>query len=107
MKRAPLSHSRVFSDRDYAEAYARQHQGMAEKFGQEYRKKLSARRFVQGRIIDVGCGSGALGLVLAKRFVDSEIIGIDLSEPLIQLARKAAQESNLGDRLRFEARGIH
>lgn len=102
MKRASLSHSRVFDDKDYAEAYARQHQGMGEKFGQEYAKKLSARGFQQGRIIDVGCGSGATGLVLAERFVDSEVVGIDLSEPLLQLARRTAQDSDLGDRVSFE-----
>ncbi len=90
MKRAPLTHDRVFSDADYAAAYARQHQGMAVDLGQEYVKKLSARGFHQGRIIDVGCGSGATSLVLADSFVSCEIIGIDLSDPLLQLAREAA-----------------
>lgn len=102
MKRSPLTHSRVFSDEDYAEAYAHQHEGMAEKFGQEYAKKLSSRGFRQGRIIDVGCGSGVTNLVLAKSFMTSEIIGIDLSEPLFRLARKEAEHTTFGDRVRFE-----
>jgi ubiquinone/menaquinone biosynthesis C-methylase UbiE len=102
MKRAPLTHSRVFSDQDYAEAYARQHQGMAEKFGQEYAGKLVARGFHQGRIIDVGCGSGTTNLVLAERYVNSEIVGIDLSDPLLQLARTAAENTTFGQRVRFE-----
>lgn len=75
---------------------------MAEMFGREYTKKLLARGFQRGRIIDVGCGFGAVNLILAKQFVDSEIVGIDLSEPLLRLARKAAQEAGVGERVRFE-----
>jgi len=77
MKRAPLAHERVFNNEEYAETYARRHNKMAEMFGQEYARKLSARGFQKGRIIDIGCGFGATNLVLAKRFVDSEIVGID------------------------------
>jgi ubiquinone/menaquinone biosynthesis C-methylase UbiE len=75
---------------------------MAERFGQEYTKKLLARGFQQGRILDVGCGSGAMNLVLAQQFPDSEIVGIDLSEPLLHLAREGAEKASLGARVTFE-----
>ena len=102
MKRAPLAHDRVFGDEAEAEAYATGHNKMAERFGMEYAKKLSARGFRRGRILDVGCGSGAMNLVLAQRFPDSEIVGIDLSEPLLRLARENAGAANLGARVVFE-----
>jgi 2-polyprenyl-3-methyl-5-hydroxy-6-metoxy-1,4-benzoquinol methylase len=102
MKRSPLTHRRVFSDIEYAREYANQHKGMAEKFGKEYAKKLSVRGFQRGRIIDVGCGSGGTNQVLAESFIDSEIIGIDLSEPLLQLAREAIKNTPIDDRMRFE-----
>jgi ubiquinone/menaquinone biosynthesis C-methylase UbiE len=102
MKRAALSHAPVFEDEAEAEAYARGHSRMAERFGQEYGNKLSARGFQRGRILDVGCGSGAMNLVLAQRFPDSEVIGIDLSEPLLRLARDGAKAANLGARVVFE-----
>lgn len=102
MKRAGLAHDRVFSDGARAEAYARDHNKMAERFGTEYAQKLSARGFQQGRILDVGCGSGAMNLVLARRFPDSEIVGVDLSDPLLRLARDAVEAANLGKRLTFE-----
>jgi ubiquinone/menaquinone biosynthesis C-methylase UbiE len=102
MKRMPLTHDRIFSDEDYAESYAKQHWKMAEKFGQEYSQKLAARGFQRGKIIDVGCGFGATNLILAERFVDSEIIGIDLSEPLLGLARADARGAALEKRVRFE-----
>lgn len=102
MKRAPLKHEIVFSDKGYAEEYARQHGKMTERFGREYARKLSSQGFQRGRIIDVGCGSGATDLVLAKSFVDSEIVGIDMSEPLLSIAMETAQAANLGERVRFE-----
>jgi ubiquinone/menaquinone biosynthesis C-methylase UbiE len=102
MARTPLTHERIFSNEAYAESYARRHQKMAAGFGREYARKLSARGFQSGRIIDVGCGFGATDLVLAEQFVDSEIIGIDLSKPLLQVARKGAEAAHLGERVRFE-----
>jgi ubiquinone/menaquinone biosynthesis C-methylase UbiE len=102
MKRIPLTHERVFSNENYAESYAKQHWKMAEKFGQEYAGKLAAQGFKQGKIIDVVCGFGATNLVLAERFVDSEIVGIDLSEPLLQLAGTTAESKGLSGRVRFE-----
>jgi ubiquinone/menaquinone biosynthesis C-methylase UbiE len=102
MTRAPLTHDRVFSDEAEAEAYARGHNKMAERFGAEYAKKLSARGFQRGWILDVGCGSGATNRVLAQQFPDSQIVGIDLSEPLLRLAREGAGAANLGERVRFE-----
>ncbi|MEA3042179.1 MAG: hypothetical protein QOH47_17 [Sphingomonadales bacterium] len=58
-----------------------------------------AARLTRPRILDVGCGAGATSLALADALPDAEIIGIDLSEPLIAAARERA-----GDRtgLRFE-----
>jgi len=107
MKRAPLAHERVFYNEDYAETYARRHKKMSEMFGQEYAMKLSSRGFQKGRIIDIGCGFGATNLVLAKRLVDSEIVGIDLSEPLLRLARRAAEAANVGERVRYEKADVH
>lgn len=102
MKRLPLTHERVFSEENFAARYAKQHKKMAEKFGREYAGKLSSRGFQQGKIIDVGCGFGGTAIVLANRFPDGEIVGIDLSEPLLRRANQAAQIADLGDRVRFE-----
>lgn len=40
------------------------------------------------RILDVGCGSGMSTLALKNRFPDSEIIGVDLSNTMLESARK-------------------
>jgi ubiquinone/menaquinone biosynthesis C-methylase UbiE len=107
MKRSPLTHGRVFADEAFAERYAGRHRKMVEGFGSEYADRLVARGFYKGRIIDVGCGFGAMNIVLAHRFADSEIIGIDLSDPLLRLAKQSAQVADLGDRVRFEKADVH
>ena len=100
MKRSPSTHD--FNDEDSAEKYTKRHRRMAEKFGQEYSEKLSSRGFQKGRILDAGCGFGGTDIILAQNFPDSEITGIDLSEPLLQRASLAAQSANLDKRVRFE-----
>ena len=107
MKRSPLTHGRIFGDESFAERYAQRHQRMVERFGHEYAEKLVSRGFRGGRIIDVGCGFGGMNIVLAHRFIDSEIVGIDLSDPLLRLANRSAQAADLGDRARFEKADVH
>ena len=107
MKPSPLAHGRVFDDEAFAQRYAERHRKMVEGFGREYAEKLASRGFCGGRIIDVGCGFGGMNIVLAHRFVESEIVGIDLSDPLLRLANQSAQAADLSDRVRFEKADVH
>lgn len=102
MNRQPPRPERDFNDVAFAREYARRHQAMAERFGRDVAHKLSARGFRKGRIIDVGCGSGATALVLAEAFPESQVVGLDLSEPLLDIASRAAGAAALGERVRFE-----
>ena len=49
--------------------------------------KIDGEKFE--RIIDIGCGSGMSTLPLKKRFTESEIVGVDLSENMLDKARKS------------------
>ena len=102
MRRSSPTHQTTFNDKDFAEKYAKRHQKMAENFGKEYAEKLSSRGFQKGRILDAGCGFGGTDIFLAKKYPDSDIVGIDLSEPLLQKANLAAQAAELNERVRFE-----
>ena len=42
-------------------------------------------------ILDVGCGTGAAALCLARRVPEVQVMGIDRQEPLIELAEEIAQ----------------
>ncbi len=53
------------------------------------------------RVIDLGCGTGLLGLLLLQRQPELSVTGIDIQPAAIGLAEKAAAENGLTDRLTF------
>ncbi len=53
------------------------------------------------RLVDVGTGSGVIALTLAAEFPTAEIVGVDISEDALLLARENAERLNLADRVRF------
>mgnify|MGYP001548535819 CR=1 FL=1 len=46
-------------------------------------------------ILDIGTGSGCLALALAKEMPESNILGVDISENIIQLAKSNAKKLNI------------
>ena len=53
------------------------------------------------RVMDLGCGTGLLGLLLLQRQPELAVTGIDIQPAAIRLAEKAAAENSLADRLIF------
>lgn len=75
--------------------HARIHDEQAEPFGHAV---LDALGDLGGaRILDIGCGTGATTAQLAERGA-SEVVGVDLSEPMITAARASIRDP----RVRFE-----
>ncbi len=101
MPRKPLTHQRVFSDPELASTYLSKHRKLLAGLGKEYCAKLLEHGFEEGRVVDVGCGFGKINLAIAKRFPKSRHVGIDLSEPLLEVARESASERNAADRVEF------
>jgi len=58
-----------------------------------------------GRAIDVGCGAGAVPIILAKAFPRAAITGLDADERSIALARERAREAGVAERVSFIAAG--
>lgn len=48
------------------------------------------------RVLDLGCGDGAIGTELRKAWPEADIIGIEASAPLAKAAREA-RETNKGN----------
>jgi len=91
-----------FNDKSFAELYIKKHKKILEKLGYSYAQKLKRIGFSKGRILDVGCGFGAMCLVLAKEFLACEVVGVDLSIPLLDYARDCIVSEVVGDRVKFE-----
>jgi ubiquinone/menaquinone biosynthesis C-methylase UbiE len=70
------------------------------RYRREYPPELIARlrefsRGGQGRLLDVGCGTGLLVLPLAEFF--SRVVGIDPEPDMLREARKGAHERNVAN----------
>jgi ubiquinone/menaquinone biosynthesis C-methylase UbiE len=52
-------------------------------------------------IVDIGCGPGVLTYLIAKAIPTARIIGADLSEDMLAIARQNAQEQGVSDRVTF------
>ena len=60
------------------------------------------RRYPHCAILDVATGTGDLALLLDERLHPDQIIGIDLSEGMLRIAREKAVKRNAQRRLLFE-----
>ena len=52
-------------------------------------------------ILDVGTGNGVIALSLAKKFGEAQIVGVDISEDALALAKENADRLCLSERVQF------
>ena len=98
-ERIPLAFDRIY----------RQNRGPLGNTIERWRRRSMFERFrmtfefcgdVRGkRILDIGCGSGRYTIELARR--GANVIGVDFSRPMIELATRLAQEAGVTARCRF------
>jgi 2-polyprenyl-3-methyl-5-hydroxy-6-metoxy-1,4-benzoquinol methylase len=77
-----------------------------QRFGSYWLSKLPdivERLQNSGRVLDVGCGVGRVGVAVAKAFPKCEVIGLDPDPESIDRARERASSAGVGDRVRFIA----
>jgi SAM-dependent methyltransferase len=55
------------------------------------------------RVLDLGCGEGWSSVALAEAFPDIRVDGVDLDEPSLVEARRAALRAGVADRVTFTA----
>ena len=85
----------------------------AERYNEETKKRMQylSRSFVSitkkwgivdGKVLDIGTGTGLLAIELAKKIPDVEVIGLDLSDVALKVARKNLQEIEQPFKVSFE-----
>lgn len=90
-----------FNNPEFAKRYADKHLKMSLNFADKLAVKLSKKDFKKGTILDSGCGPGFIIIELAKKFTACEFVGIDLSEPLLEIAESKNQNEKLNERVKF------
>lgn len=54
-----------------------------------------------GSLVDLGCGSGCIGLTLLKQFPGARLLAVDVSEGALSVARRNAETLGVEERVRF------
>lgn len=59
------------------------------------------------RVLDLGCGAGGLAIPLAERAADGSVTAIDVSEPMMEVARRRAGNAGLDIRFVVGDAAVH
>jgi ubiquinone/menaquinone biosynthesis C-methylase UbiE len=52
-------------------------------------------------LLDIGCGTGTLGAMMVASMLPARVVGLDYAPAMCHVARRKAEQADLGDRLRF------
>ena len=52
-------------------------------------------------VLDVGTGSGCISIALARRFSNISVIAIDISDEILEVAKKNAKKHDVEDKIKF------
>lgn len=92
----------VMDDLDGVEAYsAAASQAYLERIDRTFVEHAVSLGVAEGHALDIGAGPGVIPIMLAARVPRLRLTGVDLSEPMLQKARNAAEEAGVSDRLDF------
>lgn len=83
-----------------ARLYDRIAGGAISSYYKEVTKEIVAH-ITHGRILDIGTGPGHLPIEIAKAAPGVEIVGVDLSKKMIEIARKNTTAAGMTARLQF------
>ena len=94
VQRAHFSHGEAY-DRYTARIFGGIHRSVA--------ADAAAAAPTGGTVLDAGCGSGRLAVLIARRRPDLRIRGVDLEAGMVEVAARRAEQENLASRVRFIA----
>ncbi len=94
IQRRHFSHGETY-DRHTARLFGGLHQAVA--------ADVAAAAPAGGVVLDAGCGSGRLAVLIARRRPDLQVRGIDLEPGMVEVAARRAERENLAGRVQFSA----
>ena len=88
----------LMDDPEQALAYAgadfeRENQGFVDRFVEYFPE------FIDGNVLDLGCGPGDIPVRIARALPACRVTGVDASGPMIALATEAVNQAGLADRI--------
>ena len=101
IKREPLSCG-IFKDIDTARRYDTESRAQTKSISKSFASMAREWEITDGKALDVGTGTGWLAIQFTKEIPGIQVIGLDLSDVALELARENAQESKISSRVSFE-----
>ena len=92
IQRAHFSHGEAY-DRHTARLFGGIHRSVA--------VDVAATAPTGGTVLDAGCGSGRLSVLIARRRPDLQVRGIDLEPGMVEVAARRAEREKLASRVQF------
>jgi ubiquinone/menaquinone biosynthesis C-methylase UbiE len=101
VKRKPFECG-TFEDKETAERYNEETKKRMKYLSRSFVSMTKKWGIVDGKVLDIGTGTGLLAIELAKKIPDVEVIGLDLSDVALKVARKNLQEIEHPFKVSFE-----
>jgi len=101
VKRKPFE-CRIFEDLEVAKRYNEETKNRIRHLSGSFVSVAKKWGIVDGKVLDFGTGTGLLAIELSKKIPDVEVIGLDLSDVALEVARKNLQESEQPLSVSFE-----
>ncbi len=99
--RIPVEHG-VFKGIQEAEHYDRESRWWMRNVVEEFAAAARAWGVTDGKVLDVGSGSGLVTIRLAGMLPGAQFTGLELSPPVLERARQNATDSGVAGRVAFE-----
>jgi len=101
VKRKPLECS-IFQDLEMAKHYHQQTARWMQSVAKNFVSIAEKWEVTDGKVLDVGTGPGSLAIGFAEGLPGVQVVGLDLCDAALELARENAQESGASARVSFE-----
>jgi len=101
IKRKPLEYE-VFEDIKTAKKYNKESGKWMRKVAKSFVTVAKKWGITKGKILDIGTGPGSLAIEFAKKIPGVEVIGLDLSDVVLMLAKENVQKTDVSSRVSFE-----
>ena len=67
--------------------------------GDEVKRVLSGLELTGKRVLDIGCGSGAVAVLMVTELGAAEVVGIDVETPVCAAAQRRVAQANLNNHI--------
>jgi phosphoethanolamine N-methyltransferase len=69
---------------------------------EEVREMLRGVPIADRQVLDIGCGTGAIDVLLVREHAARHVLGLDVEQPLLDRAQTLADDEGLSDQLTFQ-----